>query len=72
MDKHQHGETQVFLRDQKDTGCPEETPAVGCPPDLPPATQQVLDFAQKLSEDVVAAALLRSRSTTPSGLTREN
>lgn len=54
-------ETKAFLKDVKETKCSvssEETPADGCSLDLPPVSKPMLDFAQKMSEDIIAQALL--------------
>lgn len=56
MDKQ--GETKAFLKETKSSLSSEETPADGCSLDLPPARKPILDFAQKMSEDIVAQALL--------------
>lgn len=51
----QDGETKVLNE------CPvssEETPPGGSPPDPSPGNKPLLDFAEQMSEDIVAQALL--------------
>ncbi|XP_023285584.1 small membrane A-kinase anchor protein-like [Seriola lalandi dorsalis] len=53
-------ERKAFLEDVKETERlvgPEETAADVCSLDLPPVGKQILDLAQKMSEDIVAQAL---------------
>lgn len=52
-------ETEAFLEDVKETKSliSEETPADESRLDLPPVSKPILDFAQKMSEDIVAQAL---------------
>lgn len=59
--KQDEDETEAFLKDVKETKCSvssEETPADGCSLDPSPVSKPVLDFAEKMSEDIVAQALL--------------
>lgn len=59
IDKQGEGETK--LKDIEETNCSissAETPADGCRLNLPPVNKPILDLAQKMSEDIVAQALL--------------
>lgn len=49
---------EAFLKETKSSVCSEETPADRCSLDLPPVRKPIRDFAQKMSEDIVAQALL--------------
>lgn len=60
IDKQGEGETKAFLKDVKETKhsvSSEETPADGCLLDFPPVSKPILDFAQKMSEDIISQAL---------------
>lgn len=48
--------TRAFLKAVKVTS--EETPADSCPPDPYPVSKPLQDFAQKMSQDIIAQALL--------------
>lgn len=60
VDKQGEGETKVFHQDVKEVACVaslEQTPAAGCSSELPPACKPIEDYAQKMSEDIVAQTL---------------
>ncbi|CAK6970862.1 small membrane A-kinase anchor protein-like [Scomber scombrus] len=59
IDEEGVDETEAFLEDVKETKSfiSEDTPADGSWLDLPPVSKPMLDFAQKMSEDIVAQAL---------------
>lgn len=61
IEKQEDGETKAFLKDVKETKCSVssvETPVDGCLLDFHPIGKPILDFAQKMSEDIVTQALL--------------
>lgn len=55
-DKQGEDETKAFLK--KWSVSSEETLAVGRSPHLRPVSKPILDFAQKMSEDVISQALM--------------